>query len=69
MRYLGNKESIVNEIVDLIDRKGLLNNRYSFFDAFCGTGTVSDAVKNYFNIILNDNLLLATTFSKGRIIS
>lgn len=69
MRYLGNKESIASEIVDLINKKGLLNNRYSFFEAFCGTGTISDAVKNYFNIILNDNLLLATTFSKGRIIS
>ncbi|MBQ3420515.1 MAG: DNA adenine methylase [Romboutsia sp.] len=69
MRYLVNKESIVNEIVNLLNKKNLLNNRYTFFDAFCGTGTVSDAIKNYFDIILNDNLLLATTFSKGRIIS
>ncbi len=62
MRYLGNKESIVSEIVDLIDRKGLLTNRCSFFGAFCGTGTVSNAVKDKFEIILNDNLCLATTF-------
>lgn len=69
MRYLGNKESIVNEIVNLLKRKGLLLKRYTFFDAFCGTGTVANAVKNYYDIILNDNLLFATTFSKGRILS
>ncbi len=68
MRYLGNKESLTSEIYDLLDKKGLLNTRKVFFDAFCGTGTVSDSLKNYFDIILNDNLLLATTFSYGRII-
>ena len=68
MRYLGNKESLTSEIHDLLNKKGLLNTRKVFFDAFCGTGTVSDSLKNYFDIILNDNLLLATTFSYGRII-
>ena len=68
MRYLGNKESLTSEIFDLLNKKGLLNTRKVFFDAFCGTGTVSDSLKNYFDIILNDNLLLATTFSYGRII-
>ncbi len=69
MRYLGNKESIQNEIINLLEKKELLNNRYIFFDAFCGTGTISNAVKNYYDIKLNDNLKLATTFSNGRIIA
>lgn len=69
MRYLGNKESILNEIIELLRAKDLLNQRLTFFDAFCGTGTVSNGLKNYYNIILNDNLKLATSFSHGRIIS
>ncbi len=69
MRYLGNKESLTEEILDLLKKKNLLIDRKTFFDAFCGTGTVSNSVKNYYNIILNDNLKLATVFSKGRIIN
>ena len=69
MRYLGNKESILKNIIDLLKEKDLLASRYIFFDAFCGTGTVSNGVKNYFDIVLNDNLRLATTFSSGRIYS
>lgn len=67
MRYLGNKESICDNIVELLRDKNLLDGRKTFFDAFCGTGTVSNAVKDYCNLVINDNLLLATTFSKGRI--
>lgn len=69
MRYLGNKESLVENIVDLLNKKGLLSRRLKFFDAFCGTGTVSNALKNFYDLIINDNLLFATTFSKGRIIA
>lgn len=71
MRYLGNKESLTDEIVTLLRKENLLNinDRKVFFDAFCGTGTVSNSIKNYCDIILNDNLKLATTFSKGRIIN
>ena len=67
MRYLGNKESILNEIKELLESKGLLQSNYSFFDAFCGTGSVSDYLKTHFNIIINDNLTWAVTYSKGRI--
>lgn len=67
MRYLGNKESILENIINLLRSKNLLNKRYKFFDAFCGTGTVSDGVKNYYDIIINDNLKLATTFASGRV--
>src|SRR5574344_864932 len=66
MRYLGNKESIIDNITNLIQKKKIKNNSI-FCDAFCGTGTVANSVKNNFKIVLNDNLKLATTFSKGRI--
>lgn len=69
MRYLGNKESIVENIINVLERHNLLNNNMTFFDAFCGTGTVSDYLKNYYRIILNDNLLFPVLFSKGRILS
>lgn len=69
MRYLGNKESILNNIIEVLEKKNLLSKRYVFFDAFCGSGTVSNGVKNYFDLILNDNLLMALDFTRGRIVS
>ena len=54
MRYLGNKESLIENIVDLLNKKGLLSRRLIFFDAFCGTGTVSNALKNFYDLIIND---------------
>ncbi|WP_109433405.1 DNA adenine methylase [Aggregatibacter segnis] len=68
MRFLGNKESIVDEIRSFLDHQGLLNQDYTFFDAFCGTGTVSDYLKNDFNLILNDSLNWCTHYAKGRIL-
>lgn len=68
MRYLGNKDSIIGSIISILKRNNLLDSTYTFFDACCGTGSVSSAVKKYYNIILNDNLLMATTFAKGRIV-
>src|SRR3989344_5527412 len=67
MRFIGNKELIVSEIIDLLDKKGLLNKNLTFFDAFCGTGAVSDAVKDSFNLIINDSLNWCVTYSMGRI--
>ena len=67
MRYLGNKESISNEIVKIISDKVSLNKRGTFFDAFCGTGTIANALKDKFDLVINDNLSLATVFSAGRI--
>ena len=65
MRFLGNKESIVDEIRIFLNNKGLLNQGYTFFDAFCGTGTVSDYLKNDFNLVLNDSLSWCTHYAKG----
>ncbi|MDP3698382.1 MAG: DNA adenine methylase [Nanoarchaeota archaeon] len=67
MRFIGNKELIVSEIIDLLDKKGLLNKNLTFFDAFCGTGAVSDAVKDSFNLIINDLLNWCVIYSMGRI--
>lgn len=50
MRYLGNKESMLTEISDLLLSKGLLKEGYAFFDAFCGSGSVADYFKSYLQI-------------------
>lgn len=67
MRYLGNKESILTEISDLLESQGLLKDRYIFFDAFCGSGSVSDYFKSYYDIIINDNLTWSVKYTKGRV--
>lgn len=67
MRYLGNKESILPEISDLLESQGLLQEGFSFFDAFCGSGSVADYFKPYFDIIINDNLTWSVIYAKGRI--
>ncbi|QIB70279.1 DNA adenine methylase [Aminipila butyrica] len=69
MRYLGNKESILQDIENLLQKKGLLDREMIFFDAFCGTGTVADYFKKYFGIIINDNLKWSTVYAQGRICS
>ncbi|MFT9031768.1 MAG: DNA adenine methylase [Leuconostoc pseudomesenteroides] len=67
MRYLGNKKAIIENIVDFFSEHGLLNRNLTFFDAFAGTGTVADAVKNQFNLIINDSLEWSSIYTKGRI--
>ena len=67
MRYLGNKESIRAEIEKLLDSKQLLRQGYSFFDAFCGSGSVADYLKSYYDIIINDNLTWSVTYTRGRV--
>src|SRR3989344_4812246 len=67
MRFIGNKELIVSEIIDLLDKKGLLNKNLTFFDAFCGSGAVSDALKDSFNLIMNDLLRWCVVYTMGRI--
>ena len=63
MRYLGNKESICSEIVELINNRVKKDGEKVLFDAFCGTGTIANALKDNYSIVLNDNLRLATAFS------
>lgn len=68
MRFLGNKESIVHEIKELLEKKELTGKNLTLFDAFCGTGAVSDYLKNDFNIILNDSLTWCTHYAKSRLL-
>lgn len=67
MRFIGNKELITSEIIELLKQKGLAGRRLSLFDAFCGTGAVSVAAKESFNIIANDMLRWCTIYTKGRV--
>ncbi len=67
MRYLGNKESMLWYIENLLQSEGLLKKGLSFFDAFCGSGSVADYFKQYYDIIINDNLKWSTVYAKGRI--
>ena len=69
MRYLGNKTSILDKIEELLRDKGLLNQRLTFFDAFCGSGSVADYFKKYYNIAINDNLTWSVVYTKGRIVA
>ena len=69
MRFLGNKTSILSEIETLLDNKKLLHQRLVFFDAFCGSGSVSDYFKKYYDIIINDNLNWAVIYSRGRVVA
>lgn len=70
MRYLGSKESLTEPIIKLLADKGLLRRNLVFLDAFCGMGSVSDALKSiYGHIILNDSLKCSLTFALGRLYS
>ena len=70
MRYLGNKDSLVDRIEELLIDKNIYDENLVFFDAFCGTGAVSKKVSNkYHEIIINDNLSLASTFAYGNLVS
>ena len=65
MRFLGNKESILNDIEALLQNKGLLYKQLTFFDAFAGSGSVSDYFKKYYNIIIvKKNNLLAIKYKQ-----
>lgn len=67
MRFIGNKELIVSDIVKLLEEKNLTKSNLTFFDAFCGTGAVSDALKGFFNLISNDMLKWSTIYTQGRL--
>lgn len=67
MRFIGNKESIVDQIDSFIESKIESNDKLILFDAFCGTGAVSDKLKYRFSIIINDNLKWATVYTAGRL--
>ncbi len=69
MRFLGNKESILGMIENLLESQNLLRKGLVFFDAFCGSGSVADYFKSWFDLIINDNLSWCVIYAKGRIVA
>lgn len=67
MRFLGNKTSLIHDIDAFITDSISKQTGLVFFDAFCGTGSVANHFKQKFNVIINDHLKWATTYSMGRI--
>ena len=67
MRFMGNKESMLGDIEKLLRDKGLLTQSLIFFDAFTGTGSVSNHLKSAYNLIINDNMLWSVLYARGRI--
>lgn len=67
MRFIGNKELIAKDIKKLLESKNLLKKNLVFFDAFCGTGAVSDYLKDSFDLKINDMIYWSTLYSRGRI--
>ena len=67
MRFIGNKELIIADIIELLEQKELTCKNLTLFDAFCGTGAVAVATKGAFNIIANDMLGWSTIYTKGRV--
>ncbi|MCQ2578252.1 MAG: DNA adenine methylase [Treponema sp.] len=69
MRYIGNKESILEEIKIILEEKNLLNNDLTFFDGFSGTATVSSFFSQYYNIVFCDNMYSSYVYSYGRLMA
>ena len=68
MRYLGSKESLTEPIIQLLADKRLYQRDLVFFDAFCGMGSVSDAIKSsYDHVVINDSLKCSSTFALGKL--
>ena len=67
MRYLGNKESIVLEIYNLLKSKNRLDRNLVFLMLSAVQG-LSQIFKEYFDsIIVNDNLKWSVVYAHGRI--
>lgn len=58
---------MVEEIDSFIESRVESEEPLTLFDAFCGTGAVSDRLKNKFNLIINDNLKWAAVYTAGRL--
>lgn len=65
MRYIGNKNKILNHIDELIDDKQIKGG--IFADLFTGTGSVADHFKDRFEIVTNDLLYYASVFSEAKV--
>jgi adenine-specific methyltransferase len=70
MRYLGSKETLSEDVLQLLREKNLLVPNLVFCDAFCGMGSIANAVKSiYGHIIINDSLKCSSTYTFGRLVA
>lgn len=69
MRFIGNKEAIAPEIRQLLDEQGLLGRGLTLFDACCGSGAVADALKDGFDVVINDIMEWSVTYTRGRLVA
>lgn len=69
MRYLGGKEKLTKDIINLLVDASIFDEGFVFFDAFCGMGAVSNAVKDKYELIINDTLNCCTTYTKARLLA
>lgn len=68
MRYLGSKESLTDQIIQLLHEKEIAQDDLIFCDAFCGMGSVSDSIKRIYNhVVVNDSLKCSTIFTLGKL--
>lgn len=67
MRYLGNKEKLKKEIITFMNKQNALDNDAIFFDAFCGTGSISNEIAKTNKVVINDLLLSSLTFTEGNL--
>ena len=67
MRYIGNKNTLLNDIYKLIKQKRIDNESYTFCDAFSGTGVVGEYFKDKFRIIANDIQYYSFVMSQARL--
>ncbi len=67
MRYIGNKARLLSHIDDLITRKKLNQDHFTFCDPFSGTASVGELVKDRFRIIANDNQYYSYVLTQARL--
>lgn len=67
MRYIGNKQKMIDEIDDLLSSLKLNKENYTFCDLFSGTATVGNHFKDKFKIIANDNLYMSYVMSQAKL--
>ena len=67
MRYIGNKQKILQQIADVVYSLNIDKDNSTFFDAFSGTATVGNFFKDRFKIIANDNLYSSYIMSQAKL--
>ena len=68
MRYLGSKIKLLNEIGNFINENVKYNKSMIFCDAFCGTASVSDYMKDKYEIIANDKSYMASCLANNKLL-